>query len=96
MRKKQAAWEIGTQLAAEVHAKDSKAAEKNLCLLIDIFYKDREKPSFEEVRLRTLQVLTNANRAAYYAGANPNLLFRLSIDLVNEIIKISNRSQFFE
>ena len=93
MKKKQSAWEIGTQLATEVQAKDFKAAEKNFHLLINIFYKDREEPSFEEVKLRTLQVLTNVNRAAYYAGANPDRLFHINIDVINQMIKIKTKRQ---
>ena len=46
-----------------------------------------------DTKLRTLQALTIANRAAYSAGANPELLFNVNIELVKGMIGLSSKKR---
>jgi len=80
-------WELGTQLTVAVQARDIEKARRTLSVLIGLIHTESIASSFDEVKLRVLQVLTNANRAVYYAGGNPDRLYQLSIELVNEMIK---------
>ena len=93
MKKKKYPWEIGTKLAAEIQAKDTKAARKLILALVNIIWQESGQRSFDEVKLRVLQVLTIANRAAYYAGANPERLCNTNINLVKRMITVRTKRQ---
>ncbi len=86
-------WEINTQLVLEVQAKDYQAAESTMSLIINSISTKEQSKNFEEIKLRVLQVLTNIDRAAYYAGANPNHLFSLNMNIVHKIITVSTKKE---
>ena len=86
-------WEMGTQLVLEVQARDLKAAEKTFSAILDVIDSKGQSKNFDEVKLRILQVLTNADRAAYYAGANPHDLSLLNMSIVDKMIKINTKRQ---
>ena len=86
-------WEINTQLVLEVQAKDYEAAECTLAKILKAVTSKEQSKNLEEVKLRVLQVLTNIDRAAYYAGANPSELFTLNMDIVHSIMKVTSRKQ---
>lgn len=88
-------WEINTQLVLEVQAKDYNAAESTLAIIMNSISTKEQSKNFEEVKLRVLQVLTNIDRAAYYAGANPNHLFSLNMNMVHKIISVSTKKEIF-
>ena len=86
-------WEIAVHLAEEIKVRNTEAATESICTLIDCIYEESNKRSFAEVKLRVLQILTIANRAAHDAEANPNSLFNVSIEVVNRIIKLRTKEQ---
>jgi len=88
--KKRYPWAIGTKLSFEVQSRDFDSAWVNLQKTIDIYCYENEG-DFSTVRLRTLQTLTNINRAAYNAGANPDQLFQLSMKLIAKISNIKSK-----
>ncbi len=80
-------WEVGARLANEVQARNVAAAEESLRDLLGMIAAMRGKESFDEIRLRIVQVLSIANRAAYNAGANPHRLFEVNIAAIGRLIR---------
>jgi two-component system, response regulator YesN len=85
-------WEIGTRLAAAVQAKDLKTAKKHALFLLKIIHDSGQSKCFEEVKLRLVQILTIASRAAYAAGGDPNHMVNVNLDFINKIIQVNTRS----
>ena len=86
-------WELGTRLMLAIQARDLAAAKSTLRDLLNVIRNESASASFDEIRLRVLQVLTNANRAAYHAGANPDVLLDLNAKLIDRLIKARNMRQ---
>lgn len=84
-------WEAAARMANEVRVRDGDAAARSMRALLDVILEGSGKAHFDEAKLRVLQVLTVASRAAYAGGTNGEPLFRLNIRLVNGIIKASTR-----
>ena len=93
MKKTRYPWELGTKLATEIQAKGLKSARESILALVSIIWQESGQRSFDEVKLRVLQVLTIANRAAYYAGANPERLCNTNINLVKRMITVRTKRQ---
>lgn len=91
MNKNSSMWEIGARLLMEIQAKDFEATEKTFSILLDTIDSEGEGKTIEELKLRVLQILTNADRAAYNAGANPFDLSVLNMSIVDKIIKIKTK-----
>jgi two-component system response regulator YesN len=86
--KKRYPWSAGTRLATEIQVKDWKSAEASVTSLADIIFEESAEKSFEEVKMRMLQILTIAQRASYSAGANPDKLFKINMSFLDHMIKV--------
>ena len=83
-------WELGTQLANEVQARDVVAAERSILALLDVILEGSGSHGFDEVKLRMVQVLSIANRAAYDAD-EPFIVIRLDKPGRVHAVRIVNR-----
>lgn len=61
-------WYLGAQFMASIQAGDNPSAQRQLRTLCRLIAQETEG-RFSYYKLRSLQVLTNANRAAFTAGA---------------------------
>ena len=86
-------WEVGTRLANEVQARNVEAAEKSLQDILSMIVEMRRKENFDEIKLRIVQVLNIANRAAYNIGVNPERLFQLSVATIRQLIRAKSVAQ---
>lgn len=86
-------WEIGSQLVNEIQAKDNVAAQNTFTSYWKHLSTDRDPKGFERNKLRVMQMLTLASRAAYTAGANTERLFKLNIQIVSSAVNVQNNKQ---
>jgi AraC-like DNA-binding protein len=85
-------WEIGTRLAAAVQARDLTAARKHALFLTNVICHSGRSERLEEVKLRLVQILTIASRAAYAAGGNPDKMLNANLEFIDNIIRTRTRS----
>ena len=69
---------------ASIQARDRRAAERHLGAILALISQESTH-RFSYYKLRTLQVLTNANRAAFNAGASADQLAIHSLEIVRQI-----------
>jgi AraC-like DNA-binding protein len=81
-------WYLGAQFMASVQARDAVAAQRQLKVILGLIAKE-SLGRFSYYKLRTLQVLTNANRAAFNAGVSTDLLAVHSRYIVERIDEVS-------
>ena len=86
-------WGVGTHLANEVRAKNVEAAGKSLGNMLSMIAEGRGKENLDEIKLRMVQVLSIANRAAYDAGANCHRLFQVNIASIGKLIRAKSIAQ---
>jgi YesN/AraC family two-component response regulator len=86
-------WEIGTRLADEVRARDMESAMESIHFIFNVINAQSSDHGLDKVRLRMLQAISIANRAAYDAGANPEQLFHLNLDIITDLPGAENRDQ---
>ena len=77
-------WHLGSQLMASTQARDAASALRLLDIILCLVANE-SRGRFSCYKLRTLQVLTNANRAAFTAGAPTELLAQHSLSIVVRI-----------
>jgi two-component system, response regulator YesN len=85
-------WEIGTRLAAAVQARDLKAARKQALFLTNVIYNSDRSERLEAIKLRLVQILTIASRAAYAAGGDPDKMVNANLEFIDNVIRIQTRS----
>jgi len=93
MMKGQYPWHIGTQLIAQIQAKDVTSALRNAQILLRRIREQSTCQGFEEVKVRQYGILALATRSAYDGGANPDLLIELSIQIANNTIRAKTPTQ---
>ncbi|MDB6168481.1 MAG: transcriptional regulator, AraC family [Verrucomicrobia bacterium] len=82
-------WYLGAHFMANIQARDRASARRNLDLILRMIERESDG-RFGYFKLRTLQVLTNANRAAFNAGASTELLNTHSLEIVREIDEVQS------
>jgi len=80
-------WHVGSQLAAEVQAKDISSALHNAQILMRILREENPPPILEEAKIRMFGMVVIAIRAAYNAGANPARLHDLNLEIVKKMAR---------
>ncbi|MBL9216810.1 MAG: helix-turn-helix transcriptional regulator [Opitutaceae bacterium] len=81
-------WYLGAQFMAGIQARDARSARRRLDLILRLIARE-SRGRFSYYKLRTLQVLTNANRAAFNAGASTDALARHSLHIVEGIDRVA-------
>src|SRR5262245_9070631 len=81
-------WYLGAQFMASVQARDGKSARRQLRRMLAIIARETEG-RFSHYKLRALQILTNANRAAFSAGASTDALAEHSQWIVSSIDEVA-------
>jgi AraC-like DNA-binding protein len=84
-------WEIGTRLAFQVQAREFDSAQQSVSHLFERICGNHGCSNFDELKLRMMQVLTIASRAAYNAGGNSDTLFRLNLTFIKAILRVKTR-----
>jgi two-component system, response regulator YesN len=82
-------WYLGAQLMASVQGRDEQAAQLHLDAIVVIISRETVK-RFSLYKLRIFQVLTNANRAAFSAGASVDELGVHSQEIVEQVDQLSS------
>ena len=77
-------WYLGAQFMASIQARDNESSQRQLRIIRSLIAKETQG-HFSHYKLRMLQILTNANRAAFSAGASTDLLTEHSRRIVIEI-----------
>jgi len=77
-------WHLGARLMASAQARDEASALRLLDIILRLVARE-SRGRFSYYKLRTLQVLTNANRAAFNAGAPTEKLAQHSLSIVIRI-----------
>lgn len=85
-------WEIGTRLAAAVQARDLTAARKHALFLTNVICRSDRSERLEEIKLRLVQILTIASRAAYAAGGDPDKMVNANLEFIDTVIRTRTRS----
>jgi two-component system, response regulator YesN len=80
-------WYLGAQFMASVQARDRAAAQAQLRRILGVISAE-SAGRFAHYKLRTLQVLTNANRAAFNAGASTDRLAAHSLHIIEMIDRV--------
>ena len=88
-------WHLGAQFMASIQARDNPAAQRRLTTLLQLIAADTPG-QFSYFKLRALQVLTNANRAAFTAGAPTELLANHSRQIIARIDKVKTKRRLME
>ncbi len=84
-------WHLGAQFMASIQARDNASAQRQLKVLLELIAE--ETPGqFSYFKLRALQVMTNANRAAFTAGASTELLANHSRQIIAQIDKVRSKA----
>ena len=86
-------WEVGTHLANEVRARNVDAADRSLENILEMIAKGLGRENLDEIKLRIVQTLNIANRAAYDAGANCQRLFQINITTIGKLIRAKSIAQ---
>lgn len=81
-------WEVGTQLENVIQSGNAEAAEKIAVEHLQMVRDEIGDEALDEIRVRTILSVNIAGRAAYNAGANPDLLFRTVMTAIRRIIRI--------
>lgn len=77
-------WYLGAQFMASIQARDNESSQRQLRIIRSLIAQETQG-HFSHYKLRMLQILTNANRAAFSAGASTDLLTEHSRRIVIEI-----------
>ncbi len=85
-------WYLGTQFMACVQARDRRSAQRQLRIILSLI-SQQSGHHFSLFKLRTLQVLTNANRAAFNSGAAPVALASHSIRMIGHIDRATSKTE---
>lgn len=85
-------WYLGTQFMACVQARDRRSAHRQLRIILNLI-SQQSGHHFSLLKLRTLQVLTNANRAAFNSGAAPVALGSHSMRMIGHIDRATSKTQ---
>lgn len=80
-------WYLGAQFMASIQARDRSAAQRQLRTILGLIARE-SRDRFPYYKLRALQVLTNANRAAFNAGASTDRLAAHSLQIIAEIDRV--------
>jgi AraC-like DNA-binding protein len=80
-------WYLGAQFMASIQARDHTTAQRQLRTLLRLIARE-SRERFSYYKLRTLQVLTNANRAAFNAGASTEQLAAHSLQIIEHIDRV--------
>ncbi|MSU66231.1 MAG: AraC family transcriptional regulator [Opitutus sp.] len=88
-------WYLGAQFMASIQARDNPAAQRQLKIIRGIIEKETHG-KFSHCKLRALQVLTNANRAAFTAGASTDRLAEHSREIVAAIDQVRTKGRLGE
>lgn len=85
-------WYLGAQFMTSIQARDQIAARRQLKTILRLIARE-SRDRFSYYKLRTLQVLTNANRAAFNAGASPERLAAHSLRIIEQIDRVSSPAE---
>jgi len=85
-------WYIGAHFMANIQARDNSSAQRQLVEMMEAIAKETHG-RFSYLKLRTLQILTNANRAAFSVGASTQELAIHSREIVAAIDRIIDERQ---
>jgi AraC-like DNA-binding protein len=88
-------WYLGAQFMASIQARDNKSAQRQLKIIRGLIAQETQG-RFSYYKLRMLQILTNANRAAFSAGASTDLLTEHSRRIVAEIDRAHTEQRLAE
>lgn len=88
-------WYLGAQFMASVQARDNASAQRQLGIIRSLIGQETQG-HFSHYKLRMLQILTNANRAAFSAGASTDLLTEHSRRIVAEIDRAQTKQRLAE
>jgi AraC-like DNA-binding protein len=80
-------WYLGAQFMTSIQARDQTAAQQQLRNILRLIAKE-SRDRFPYYKLRVLQVLTNANRAAFNAGASTDRLAVHSLQIIELIDQV--------
>lgn len=88
-------WQPGSQLITAVQARDRLTSHRYLNQIVTLI-DPRNAEGISHFKFRILQVLTNANRAAFHAGASTEKLMAHSLRLVAAINDVSTRESLID
>ena len=85
-------WYLGAQFMSSVQARDRRSARRQLRTIIGVIAQE-SRGRFSLYKLRTLQILTNANRAAFSSGAATDALAEHSRGILEQIDHVASAGQ---
>jgi AraC-like DNA-binding protein len=88
-------WQPGSQLITAVQNRDRLTSQRYLDQIVTLI-DPRQSEGISHFKFRILQVLTNANRAAFNAGASTEKLMAHSLHIVGAINDIATRESLID
>lgn len=88
-------WYLGAQFMASIQARDRLSARRKLAVILKLIAQE-SRGRFSYYKLRTLQILTNANRAAFNAGASTDQLAVHSMRIVAQIDRVESPAKLVQ